>query len=328
MTALTLEQIYSLARWTGCSRQQAITAAAITIPESQGNTNNHTGNTENGGGTGDDSYGLWQINLYGSLGPDRRKEFNLKKDTDLFDPYLNATAMYAISSKGTNFKPWSSFKDDKYTKYLNSAIKAADIVGDNWKNYLPNSSNIPILTETGESSVSSLTVVQRVLAITKAEVGYHEGRDPNGNWNNHQKYSPAVPGLEWSQNESWCCTWCAWVALTAGAANLYPCTADCDAAYAWFKKKGQISLYPAIGAQVFYGTSTDKKHTGIVYNYDSTYVYTREGNTNKNGSAQGDGVYEQKRVRKDDYVQCYGYPKFPEGIKSADPQYSTGHKKA
>ncbi|MEU7039832.1 CHAP domain-containing protein [Streptomyces varsoviensis] len=158
-----------------------------------------------------------------------------------------------------------------------------------------------------------------VIAIAKAEKGYHEGRS-NGHWNNHQKYSPAVPGLEWSQDQAWCATFVSWCAMKAGASDIYPRTASCLTAVSWFRQRGRFSEYPAIGAQVFYGPGGGS-HTGIVYDFDGTYVYTVEGNTNADGSAEGDGVYLKTRRRRDAYVYGYGYPKFTGGIVSADPRF-------
>lgn len=155
------------------------------------------------------------------------------------------------------------------------------------------------------------TGADKIVAIAKAEVGYHEGRDKSGNWNNRQKYAPAVPGLEWAQNQAWCATFVAWCALQAGYAALYPRTASCDVGWAWFKDRGQISEYPVVGAQVFFGTPGDKKHTGLVVAYDADTITTVEGNTNDSGSPQGDGVYQLRHRRRDDWVQGYGVPKFP-----------------
>ncbi|MER6066294.1 peptidoglycan-binding domain-containing protein [Streptomyces sp. NPDC001792] len=65
-------------------------------------------------------------------------------------------------------------------------------------------------------------------------------------------------------------------------------------------------------------------HTGLVYDYDDDpdgFIYTIEGNTNADGSPEGDGVYEKKHRRKDAYVFGYGYPAFAESIKSADPAW-------
>ncbi|MFD5308323.1 CHAP domain-containing protein [Streptomyces ardesiacus] len=157
----------------------------------------------------------------------------------------------------------------------------------------------------------------KILALAAKEVGYHEGKS-NGHWNNYQKYSPEVPGLEWSQNQAWCATFVSWLALKAGLENLYPRTASCLTGVQWFKSRGRFSDYPAIGAQVFFG-SGGGSHTGIVYKYDETYAYTIEGNTNTSGSAEGDGVYRRSRIRRDSYLYGYGYPEFSEGVITADP---------
>ncbi|QXE37115.1 CHAP domain-containing protein [Streptomyces sp. GMY02] len=160
---------------------------------------------------------------------------------------------------------------------------------------------------------------QKIIGIAKAENGYREGQK-SGHWNNNQKYSDQVPGLEWSDFQPWCATFVSWCAMKAGLAGLYPRTASCESGVAWFKQRKRFSAYPAVGAQVFYG-SGGGSHTGLVYNYDDTYIYTVEGNTNANGSAEGDGVYLKKRKRRDTYVFGYGYPAFAEGITSADPAW-------
>ncbi|ATI18727.1 endolysin [Streptomyces phage Daudau] len=170
------------------------------------------------------------------------------------------------------------------------------------------------------------TQVEKVLALAEGEVGYHEGRS-NGHWNNKEKYAGEVPGLAWADYQAWCATFVSWLAYKAGVSDLFPRTASCLTGVAWFKQRGRFSEYPAVGAQVFYG-SGGGTHTGIVVSYDSTYIYTIEGNTNDNGSAEGDGVYKKKRVRRDAYVYGYGYPKYAEGIKSADPKFASEAPKA
>lgn len=165
-----------------------------------------------------------------------------------------------------------------------------------------------------------------VIKVARGEVGYREGKS-GSSYNNKQKYSGQVPGLEWSNFQPWCATFVSWCALKAGAEKLYPKTASCLTAVAWFKKAGRFSEYPAIGAQIFFGPSGGT-HTGLVYDYDDTYVYTVEGNTNDNGSAEGNGVYLKRRVRRDSYVYGYGLPKFDGGIKSADPKFKAEAPKA
>ncbi|ROQ69165.1 CHAP domain-containing protein [Streptomyces sp. 840.1] len=159
-----------------------------------------------------------------------------------------------------------------------------------------------------------------VARIIKAEVGYQEGRS-GGHWNNYQRYSPAVPGLEWSQNQAWCQTFTTWAFQTAGMPKgSYPVTASCALAVAWWRKAGRWSEYPAIGAAVFFGPGGGS-HTGIVIAYDTSTITTIEGNTNVSGSAEGDGVYRKVRQRRDAYVYGYGYPTYPGGITSADPNW-------
>ncbi|MEU9560345.1 peptidoglycan-binding protein [Streptomyces fumanus] len=162
------------------------------------------------------------------------------------------------------------------------------------------------------------SVAEKLISLALGEVGYHEGRSASGSWNNHQKYSPAVPGLEWSQNQAWCQTFQSWLALKAGSAAYEPRTASCATAVAWFKKAGRFSFYPAIGAQVFYGPG-GANHVGRVIKYDRNYIWTVEGNTNTNGSSQGDGVYQLKRERRAANTYGYGLPAFPEGVVTADP---------
>ena len=162
-----------------------------------------------------------------------------------------------------------------------------------------------------------------VIRVAAAEIGYREGGGKSNN--NDQKFSDEVPGLEWSDRQPWCQTFVTWCAMKAGVQHLYgdPAkpTASCDIAGAWFKRQGRWSEYPAIGAQVFYGTPSDLNHTGIVESYDADYITTIEGNTNASGSREGDGVYRKRRRRRDAYVVGYGYPDFPEGIVSADPAW-------
>ncbi len=169
-------------------------------------------------------------------------------------------------------------------------------------------------------------LVDEVRRIARAEIGTREGRS-GGHWDNDQKYSDEVPGLAWSDGQPWCQTFVTWVAMRAGAQALYhpvaSPTASCDAAGAWFRTVGRWSEYPAIGAQIFFGSSRDLDHTGIVVDYDDDLVHTVEGNTNDTGSREGNGVYAKTHRRRDPRVVGYGYPRFPEGIRSAAPAART-----
>ena len=56
--------------------------------------------------TGDNSYGLFQINMIGSLGPARLKQFNLDSNKDLFNPHINAKIAFKMSNGGKNWSAW------------------------------------------------------------------------------------------------------------------------------------------------------------------------------------------------------------------------------
>lgn len=114
--AMTQSEIYSLALSVGLSPAKAKVAAAIAMAESSGNPNAHNPIPP------DDSYGLWQINMYKGLGPDRRKQFGLSANSDLFNPATNAKAMASISSKGGNFSAWSTYTNGRYQKYLSAPV--------------------------------------------------------------------------------------------------------------------------------------------------------------------------------------------------------------
>ncbi|MFD9792353.1 peptidoglycan-binding protein [Streptomyces sp. NPDC059070] len=166
-----------------------------------------------------------------------------------------------------------------------------------------------------------MSVATDVIRIAKAEEGYREGRS-NGHWNNKEKYAHDVPGLGWVSDDGgpWCAVFTSWVAMRAGAASLYPRTASCAEGVEWFKERGRFSAYPVIGGQIFFGPGGGT-HTGFVMSYTDSTVTTVSGNTNTNGSAEGDGVYVKTYQRTSSYVYGYGIPDFPEGVVLADPAW-------
>src|SRR5882672_1443020 len=97
--ALSYAQLEGLWIQAGGPAITAPVAAAIGLAESGGNPTAHNGNA----GTGDDSYGIMQINMLGSLGPSRRAQFGLSNNTDLFDPLTNMRVAVAMSNGGKNF---------------------------------------------------------------------------------------------------------------------------------------------------------------------------------------------------------------------------------
>ncbi len=88
-------------------------AWATAMKESTGRPLAHNKNSH----TGDNSYGLFQINMIGSLGPARLKEFGLSSNNDLFDPYTNAEVAFKMSNGGKNWSAWHGITS-KTKEYL------------------------------------------------------------------------------------------------------------------------------------------------------------------------------------------------------------------
>lgn len=55
-------------------------------------------------------YGLFQINMTGSMGPSRREKYGLVSNDDLFNPLVNAKIAYQMSNGGKNWSAWSTEK--------------------------------------------------------------------------------------------------------------------------------------------------------------------------------------------------------------------------
>lgn len=129
--SLTQTDIYKLAKSAGLGDSQARMAAAIAMVESGGDPNAHNAVPP------DDSYGLWQINMLGSLGPARRKQLGIGDNSALYSPETNAKAMAVISQNGGNFTPWSTFTSGKAQKYAETHLiqttgDGPDDTGSSW----------------------------------------------------------------------------------------------------------------------------------------------------------------------------------------------------
>jgi Zn-dependent metalloprotease len=96
---LELKELLSLVGFEGKTLKQAW---AIAMKESTGRPKSHNGNSN----TGDNSYGLFQINMIGGLGEDRRNKFDLKQNSDLWNPVRNAEIAYHMSNGGNDFGAW------------------------------------------------------------------------------------------------------------------------------------------------------------------------------------------------------------------------------
>jgi hypothetical protein len=118
VSVLSPAQVRQAAMAAGFTADQATIMTAIAGAESAYNTNAHNPKPP------DNSYGLWQINMLGSMGPERRRLFGIGSNEALFDPATNARAAKAIFSQ-QGYRAWSTYSSGSYKKYLADAGKTA-----------------------------------------------------------------------------------------------------------------------------------------------------------------------------------------------------------
>jgi hypothetical protein len=142
-------------------------------------------------------------------------------------------------------------------------------------------------------------VIARLLTTAASQIGYREGRDPSGNWNNDNAF-----GRYFNQNGvSWCHWFASWAAVAAGIpATVIPRTGYTPTGWGWFTAHGRDVTSPRAGDLFYvYGYVPNEgnrvHHVGIVEKVLSGgRIQTIEGNTNTSGSAQGNGVYRLTRT--------------------------------
>src|SRR5690606_2104326 len=118
MATLAASDVYGYLRQAGFNHNEAVILTAVAGGESGWNPRAHNPKPP------DNSYGLFQINMLGAMGPERRKAFGISKNEDLFDPATNAKAAYMIY-KWQGFRAWSVYSSGAYKQYLGKAEQAA-----------------------------------------------------------------------------------------------------------------------------------------------------------------------------------------------------------
>ena len=99
LTDIKLKQLLETVGFEGAGLKKAW---SIAKRESNGRPLAYNGNKK----TGDSSYGLFQINMIGDLGPTRLEKFNLQSNKELFDPVTNAEITYHMTEGGSNWSAW------------------------------------------------------------------------------------------------------------------------------------------------------------------------------------------------------------------------------
>ncbi len=99
LTDLELKELLSLVGFKG---KDLVVAWAVAKKESNGRPLAFNGNHK----TGDSSYGMFQINMIDTLGPDRRTKFDLDSNAELFNPVKNAEIAYYMTNGGEDWSSW------------------------------------------------------------------------------------------------------------------------------------------------------------------------------------------------------------------------------
>ena len=102
MTEFSPKDLADMLELVGFKGKSLKTAWAVVMRESRGHSLSHNKTSS----TGDNSYGLFQINMLGSLGEDRREKFGIKSNAELLDPVTNAQAAFYMTSRGEDFGSW------------------------------------------------------------------------------------------------------------------------------------------------------------------------------------------------------------------------------
>jgi hypothetical protein len=111
---LTDEELKELLSAVGFEGKALKQAWAIVKAESNARPMAYNGNRK----TGDSSYGIFQINMLGELGIDRKEKFDLRSNILLFDPVINAEITYYMTKGGTDWSSWSSLNGARHKEFL------------------------------------------------------------------------------------------------------------------------------------------------------------------------------------------------------------------
>ena len=113
-SSLTDYDLVQLLKAVGFTGKGLKTAWAVAKAESNGRPFAFNGNAK----TGDSSYGVFQINMIGNLGPDRRDKFNLDANAELFSPVKNAEIAFHMTKGGEDWSAWKHAKPIQYQRWL------------------------------------------------------------------------------------------------------------------------------------------------------------------------------------------------------------------
>lgn len=175
----------------------------------------------------------------------------------------------------------------------------------------------------------------KVIDIALNEVGYLEKRTnaqlydktANAGMNNFTKYANDIdtkyPNFYNGKKNgyAWCDVFVDWCFIQAfGVDNAKKLLnqpdkslgAGCGYSANYFKQIGRFFTSPQVGDQIFFGSASNVKHTGLVYAVDRYKVYTIEGNTSGSSGvvANGGGVCKKSYDINSNSIYGYGRPSY------------------
>ena len=187
----------------------------------------------------------------------------------------------------------------------------------------------------------------KLIKLAEAEVGYLEKRTNsnldsktgNSGYNNWTKYARDLNNAGYYNGNkngyAWCDVFVDWLFLRlcngdAKKAEWLICQsgdygASCTYSMQYYKSAGRFYKTPKVGDQIFFGSSTNASHTGIVYKVDNSKVYTIEGNTSSAAGVvpNGGGVFKKSYSLNYTRIAGYGRPRYDEEPAEKQPTTKT-----
>ncbi|MFF5381636.1 peptidoglycan-binding protein [Pedobacter suwonensis] len=136
----------------------------------------------------------------------------------------------------------------------------------------------------------ALTDRKRLLQVAEKELGV---RESSGN-NDGPRVAEYLSYVHVPEGSAWCAAFVSWVFGQAGYP--VPRTAWSPALFPLSKRTKQIR--PAVVFGIYFSQFRRIAHCGLVERQDGDWMITIEGNTNPDGSREGDGVYRKRRPLK------------------------------
>lgn len=154
--------------------------------------------------------------------------------------------------------------------------------------------------------------VNKVVNLARAEVGYEPYSGMKNKYaefldNTKDFYNGKKNGFDWCEiffDYLFVKTFGAEIGRKMLYQPLKSTGAGCPFSAGFYRQNKAFTNLPQIGSQIYFGEIGDEYHTGIVIDFDSTYVYTIEGN-----AGGGNGQVQRKTYRRNsNIITGYGIP--------------------